>query len=492
MNSLKQKYFFLNGICAFVSIAAIAILYHISNTGFRDLVGISAKNLSAIYTAGELKSLVWREMSDGTGYHQGKVSEEALQKSTLKVTTLVTALKNNTDPENRALIEEFIRIHEEIFHKRVSIGPQGMKNFSAEERAELEVLYNHAFEKLTEYGELILLGSQEQQGQAILGTTRMMKGTLIGAIGFTFLILLLSFLYLRKFIVNPIVRISSASLRAARGELSAIHEIDSDDEIGVLAKNFNFMMGEIRRSSEAVRAERDTAEKANKAKSVFLANMSHELRTPMHGILSFSKFGQQKIETATKEKLRSYFDEIYESGSRLMVLLNDILDLSKLEAGKITYSVEEGNLAETVQVVASEMKAFADEKGLQLEINHQGPVMGRYDNLRIMQVVRNILGNAIKFSEKGSTVRAELIQTQDMLSCRICNKGIGIPKEELASIFDKFAQSSKTRTGAGGTGLGLAICKEIVEQHGGKIWAESDLNGDTKFIFELPKGQVTA
>jgi two-component system sensor histidine kinase/response regulator len=230
-----------------------------------------------------------------------------------------------------------------------------------------------------------------------------------------------------------------------------------------------------------------TAEKANQSKSVFLANMSHELRTPMHGILSFARFGQQKIDTATKEKLKSYFDEIHESGGRLMSLLNDLLDLSKLEAGKVAYQLQENDLREAVNVVCLEMVGFAEEKGLKIDMAvNEANTSGIFDRERIMQVLRNLLSNALKFSTKGTTVGITLDRTSETISCRVTNYGVGIPKEELEAVFDKFVQSSKTKTGAGGTGLGLAICKEIVEQHSGKIWAESDSDGQTRFSVELP------
>jgi signal transduction histidine kinase len=260
----------------------------------------------------------------------------------------------------------------------------------------------------------------------------------------------------------------------------------TEDELDTLVKAINQMKANLFGSYAKV-------EKANQAKSEFLANMSHEIRTPMHGILSFSRFGLQKIDTADKEKLKSYFSEINESGSRLMNLLNDLLDLSRLEAGKVVYDFRELDLAEISSALAAEMRAFAEEKGLTIQIkNPTAPLIGLMDRDKIMQVVRNLTSNAIKFSSPGNVVQFILEQTEAHVSFCVINRGVGIPASELETVFDKFIQSSKTRTGAGGTGLGLSISKEIVQQHHGRIWAESNPDGETKFTFEIPKKVVVS
>jgi signal transduction histidine kinase len=235
------------------------------------------------------------------------------------------------------------------------------------------------------------------------------------------------------------------------------------------------------------------AEKANQAKSLFLANMSHELRTPMHGILSFARFGQQKTGSAPNEKIKSYFDEISESGSRLMALLNDLLDLSKLEAGKVTYDLRALDIADVLRSVATEMDAFAEEKGRVIHLDlPQQPLIADFDREKLSQVLRNLLTNAIKFSFDASTIRLSAEEVGSELRCTVSNDGPGIPTNELETIFNKFVQSSKTRNGSGGTGLGLAICREIIHQHGGKIWAESAPGEPTRFILQIPKNAQAA
>ena len=248
-----------------------------------------------------------------------------------------------------------------------------------------------------------------------------------------------------------------------------------------------------RKKMADLRLETETAVKANQAKSMFLANMSHELRTPMHGILSYARFGQTKIETASKEKLKNYFDEIYASGSGLMDLLNDLLDLSKLESGKTSYSMLVTDFNDTVATTVSSFEAFAFER--QLKIKVESPVDGimiSMDPERIMQVLRNLISNALKFSNPGSEVHVQVESLEGGLRCSVANQGVGIPEDELEMVFDKFVQSSKTRTGAGGTGLGLAICREIINHHGGKIWAESQSDGLTTFTFEIPNNVTTS
>jgi signal transduction histidine kinase len=239
------------------------------------------------------------------------------------------------------------------------------------------------------------------------------------------------------------------------------------------------------------------ADRANQSKSEFLANMSHELRTPMHAILSFASMGEEKVFDAKPEKLQQYFSRISESGRRLLALLNDLLDLSKLEAGAVQCHFKPNNMVKIVDTVLQEMSALIKEKSVTI-VHDKANVDARAvcDSEKIMQVVRNLLSNAIKFTPAGrhiflhytssSLPAAKSARQVPALTLKVIDQGIGIPEDELSSVFDKFVQSSKTKTGAGGTGLGLAICREIIDRHEGTIRASNNEYGGATFEFKIP------
>ena len=239
---------------------------------------------------------------------------------------------------------------------------------------------------------------------------------------------------------------------------------------------------------------------ASAAKSEFLANMSHELRTPMHAVLSFSQLGSERAEIDGQAKLGQYFQRIEQSATRLLDLINELLDLTKLESGRSDLTLAPIDLAQLLNQASAQLESLLLSRKLQIEIVTL--VTDRTiaaDATRLTQVIFNLLSNAIKFSPDQSTIRIELTSAalplgrraadngmQPALAIRFIDSGVGIPADELESIFEKFEQSSATRTGAGGTGLGLAITRAIVLQHRGTIVANNNIGGGACFTVTLP------
>lgn len=238
-----------------------------------------------------------------------------------------------------------------------------------------------------------------------------------------------------------------------------------------------------------------TAQLANEAKSEFLASMSHELRTPMHSILSVARLGLKRVNTATREKLESYFTLIVTSGDQLLELLSDLLDLSTLESAKACYSFREYDLVKDLEKMVAEFKAMMDEKQISLCLEADASsAPARYDKTKFYQVVRNLLANAMKFTPPHEEVR--IVLKKDYLESNgyrqvawkimVIDQGIGLEENDLESVFGKFVKGHKTLKGAGGVGLGLSICKRIVEDHRGVIWAERNAEKGATFCFMLP------
>jgi len=237
----------------------------------------------------------------------------------------------------------------------------------------------------------------------------------------------------------------------------------------------------------------EAAEAANIAKSEFLANMSHELRTPMHSIITFSRQGIERISRWSLDDHQENLQLIHDSGNRLLLLLNDLLDLSKLEAGATQYQMRQHHIKTIIDITLRQINSLVSDKNLHIECHIADNVpLIECDDAKIIQVMVNLMSNAIKFTAKDRGITINVTEDKKnaaQLLVTVADQGVGIPEDELEQVFDKFVQSSKTKTGAGGTGLGLAICKEIINAHGGRIWAENNPQGGAIFSVLLPVSQ---
>ncbi len=250
----------------------------------------------------------------------------------------------------------------------------------------------------------------------------------------------------------------------------------------ILAKHTRYQ----RETEELLRRSERAALSADKSKSEFLANMSHELRTPMHAILSFAELGVARA--GDRDKITTYLARIQQSGKRLLSLLNDLLDLSKLEAGCMTFKPAMNPIRPVIDQVVDELSALLHDRRLEIRIGSDGaPATAYFDPAKIAQVLNNLLGNACKFAPAGGVIEISCATDAACnLAISVSDSGPGIPPDEVELIFDQFVQNSKTMTGAGGTGLGLAICRQIVHAYGGRIRADNNPAGGARFSFTLP------
>ena len=305
-------------------------------------------------------------------------------------------------------------------------------------------------------------------------------------------------------VIRPLKVITSRMESVVGGHLDlAIPYLDRKDEIGRFAHSLRlFRDGALERQKLADdlivnQIAKETAEAATRVKSEFLANMSHEIRTPMNGVLGMTHLLEDTLET---EEQRHYLRIIQESGESLLAVLNDILDVSKLEAGKIDIECIDFDLGHTVESAADLMLPRAREKGIDLALFVEPSARGLYrgDPTRLRQVLLNLVGNAIKFTEKGA-VAVEVAVKADMpgpdgtvpLRFEVTDTGIGMDESACQRMFQKFEQADSSITRKfGGTGLGLAICKQLVERMGGAIGVTSKPGEGSTFWFSMPLPRV--
>lgn len=229
-------------------------------------------------------------------------------------------------------------------------------------------------------------------------------------------------------------------------------------------------------------------EKASSAKSDFLANMSHELRTPLSAVIGFSELMLDGVPGPINEEQKQSLTDIYNSGQHLLKLINDVLDLSRVESGRVKLNIEDTDLYSVIDEVTNSMTPIFDKNKLSLEMGlEEGLPKVRADEGKLRQVFINLLSNATKFTQPGGTIRIEARRDGDYCQVSVIDTGIGIKKEDYERIFEAFTQG-ETLPGREreGTGLGLRLCKQFVELMGGRIWVESEYGKGSRFSFTLP------
>jgi signal transduction histidine kinase len=310
---------------------------------------------------------------------------------------------------------------------------------------------------------------------------------------------------LARNLVRPIESIQVAAAKIGSGALDQRIEISSRDELGALAEEFNRMAGRLQEShaglehqvqertreltSALARLDEQTREleAASHHKSEFLANMSHELRTPLNAINGFSQVLRRQLYGEINEKQAEYLDDILASARDLLSLIDDVLDLSKVEAGQIELQVTPFSLPAALERGVVIVRERATRGGVQISLGWDPgteTVIG--DERRVRQVIFNLLSNAVKFTPAGGAVDVAAARLDGEVRVSVSDSGPGIAAEDQVRIFEEFQQAAAGKEQREGTGLGLALSKRLVELHGGRIWVESEPGEGSRFVFTLP------
>ena len=298
---------------------------------------------------------------------------------------------------------------------------------------------------------------------------------------------------------RPIRALQAGAAKIGEGQLGDRIEVRTGDELEGLAAQFNSMATALQESyaglerkveerTHEIEEKSRQLEVANRHKSEFLANMSHELRTPLNAIMGFSEVLLQKMFGNINAKQEEYLGDILSSGRHLLSLINDILDLSKVEAGRMELELARFDLPTALQDALILVRERAARHSVTLGLEADGR-LGAWvaDERKIKQVVLNLLSNAVKFTPEGGRVDLRAIPTDGAVEISVSDTGIGIAPEHQEAIFEEFRQVGSDERKREGTGLGLTLAKKFVELHGGRLWVKSQLRQGSTFIVSIPE-----
>jgi signal transduction histidine kinase len=308
------------------------------------------------------------------------------------------------------------------------------------------------------------------------------RWTVIGfAVGSSALAMLLGFAISQSLIV-PVKQINQRLGEIAAGDFSRNVDIANRDELGSLAANVNRMNGELRRVYEQLEA-------VNLHKSQFLANMSHELRTPLNAIIGFSEVLHERMFGELNAKQAEYVQDIYTSGRHLLALINDILDLAKIDSGRVELERSRFDLRLAIDNAVTLVRERAQRHGIALEVDAADSLGEIHaDERKVKQILLNLLSNALKFTPDGGRVAVAAKRADGAAEISVADTGIGIAAADQELIFEEFRQAqAKPGQAREGTGLGLALTRKFVEMHGGRISVESEPGKGATFTFTLPE-----
>ena len=337
--------------------------------------------------------------------------------------------------------------------------------------------------ELVNKAEADMLTRVDEGHEAYVRSRSLVIGFSLGAIT---LALIMGYAISRSLIL-PVQRMDARFSEISAGEFGGEVQVANRDELGALAEHLNRMSAELDRLYRQV-------EMANRNKSEFLANMSHELRTPLNAIMGFSEVLKEKMFGELNDKQFEYLEDIYSSGQHLLGLINDILDLSKIEAGRMELELSRFNLETLLDNALVLVRERAGRHGLTLRLEIE-PGIGEWvaDQRKVKQVVINLLSNAVKFTPAGGSITLRARRIDSGTEVAVIDTGVGIAEAEHALVFQEFRQASGHHQGKSeGTGLGLSLAKRFVELHGGSIEVRSARGQGSTFAFTLPERRIDA
>jgi signal transduction histidine kinase len=310
------------------------------------------------------------------------------------------------------------------------------------------------------------------------------RNLFIGAAAGAIVLALLLGLVLSWSVITPIQRIDARLAGIASGDFAGRVDVTNRDELGALGANVNRMNDELRRLYKEL-------EETSRHKSEFLASMSHELRTPLNAIIGFSQVLRERMFGDINAKQEEYLDDILASANHLLSLINDVLDLSKVEAGQVELDVAPFSLRQALESGVVMVRERAMRDGVQVGLAAGPEVdMVEGDERRIRQVIFNLLSNAVKFTPSGGAVDVTAARHNGEVRISVADTGPGLAPDDQERIFEEFQQAEAGLAQHDGTGLGLALSKRLVELHGGRIWVDSELAKGSTFVFTLPVSRV--
>jgi signal transduction histidine kinase len=332
--------------------------------------------------------------------------------------------------------------------------------------------------ELVNKAEADMVARVDEGHDAYVASRRLVVGFAFGAV-----LLALGLGYaISRSLIDPVRRIDARFNEIAGGDFGHAVAVDNRDELGALAANLNRMSAELGRLYEQVAI-------ANRNKSEFLANMSHELRTPLNAIIGFSEVMIEQMFGEVNDKQLEYLRDIHSSGHHLLALINDILDLSKIEAGRMELELSRFDLGALLEDAQMLIRERAARHGLALALDVAEDV-GEWvaDERKVKQVVINLLSNAVKFTPEGGSVSLRARRVEDAAEVAVIDSGVGIAEADQALVFEEFRQArGEHLRKSEGTGLGLSLAKRFVELHGGTIRVESAPAKGSTFAFTLPE-----